>query len=383
MRRGSVAALAALLAVVAVLWFQGRSLRSSEPPPAPVATTLGPNRPPAPRIVTGEARLDAIARAQVWREPARGAGQSLLPASAVIDALSCRFVLKHLSGTTPKFNCILQTGEEVRIKYGKAAEIPAEAAATRLLRALGFGADEIALVHHLRCYGCPLEPFVTSKAVQSVRAGTVYEKVLDYDSVHDYEWVALERKYHAWPIETATQEGWAFPELDRVDASRGGAPRAQVDALRLAAVFLAHWDNKADNQRLVCDRREWPEGTPCAAPLMMLQDLGATFGPRKVSLRRWRTSTIWSDRPRCRITMRHLPYSGATFADVEIGEAGRLLAARLLGRLTDEDIADLFRSARFDQTRGLFSDVRPVAGWVEAFKTRVRLISEGPPCPPV
>jgi hypothetical protein len=116
---------------------------------------------------------------------------------------------------------------------------------------------------------------------------------------------------------------------------------------------------------------------------MMLQDLGATFGPRKVSLRRWRTSTIWSDRPRCRITMRHLPYSGATFADVEIGEAGRLLAARLLGRLTDEDIADLFRSARFDQTRGLFSDVKPVAGWVEAFKTRVRLISEGPPCPPV
>ena len=338
-------ALAALVAVVAVLWFQGRSLRSSEPSPSPVATTFGPSRPPAARIVTGEARLDAIARAQVWHEPARGAGRSPLPASAVIDALSCRFVLKHLSGTTPKFNCILQTGEEVRIKYGKAAEIPAEAAATRLLRALGFGADEITLVRDLRCYGCPLEPFVTSKAVQSVRAGAVYEKVLDYDDFHDYEWVALERKYPGWPIETATLEGWAFPELDRVDASKGGAPRAHVDALRLAAVFLAHWDNKADNQRLVCDRREWPEGAPCAAPLMMLQDLGATFGPRKVSLRRWRTSTIWSDRVRCRITMRHLPYSGATFVDTRVSEEGRQLAARLFARLTDDDIADLFRGA--------------------------------------
>jgi len=69
--------------------------------------------------------------------------------------------------------------------------------------------------------------------------------------------------------------------------------------------------------------------------------------------------------------------------DVQVGESGRQMAARLFGRLTDDDIADLFAGARFDQKRGLFSDVRPVDGWVEAFKTRVRLISEGPPCPPV
>jgi hypothetical protein len=51
--------------------------------------------------------------------------------------------------------------------------------------------------------------------------------------------------------------------------------------------------------------------------------------------------------------------------------------------LTDDEIADLFRGARFDQKRGLFSDVRPVPGWVDAFKARVRLIADGPPCPPV
>jgi hypothetical protein len=383
MRRGAIVTVAVLLALGAAMWLQGRIVRSSEPPPPPVATKTDPDRPATTRLVSRQARLDAIARAQVWREPKGAAAQGYLPPSAFIDELSCRFVLKRLSGTTPKFNCVLATGEEVRIKYGKGPEIPAEAAATRLLRALGFAADTIVLVRHVRCYGCPLEPFATSKAVETIHADGLYQKAIDYDGFHDYEWVAMERKYDAWPIETAMQEGWAFPELNHVEAPKGGAPRAHVDALRLVAVFLAHWDNKADNQRLVCDSREWPEGQPCAAPLMLLQDLGGTFGPRKVNLRRWRSSTIWADRARCRVTMRHLPYSGATFQDARVSEAGRQLAARLLGRLTDDEIADLFRDARFDQKRGLFSDVRPVAGWVDAFKARVRLIGEGPPCPPV
>ena len=29
------------------------------------------------------------------------------------------------------------------------------------------------------------------------------------------------------------------------------APRAEVDAFRILAAFLAHWDNKSQNQRLV------------------------------------------------------------------------------------------------------------------------------------
>jgi hypothetical protein len=380
--------LVALVSVlVAAVWLDltDRSAESAGPESSATAadTPLRSDRAGETRVVSREERQAAISRARVWHEPAPAAGRSRLPPLAVVDELSCRFVLKRLSGTTPKFNCQLESGEEVRIKYGKGPEIPAEAAATRLLRAIGFGADEITLVRHLRCYGCPLEPFATSAAVQTIRAGSVYAQVLDYDDFHDFEWVALERKYDAWPIEAPTVEGWAFPELDRVDAAKGGAPRAHVDALRLVAVFLAHWDNKADNQRLVCDALDWPEGRPCASPLLMLQDLGATFGPRKISLRRWRTSTIWADRVRCRITMRHLPYSGATFQDARVSEEGRQLASRLLSTLTDEELATLFRGARFDQKRGLFSDVRPVEEWVDAFTARVRVISEGAPCPPV
>jgi len=370
------------MAVALAVWLPGRALRSAEPAAEPPVASDPHTRADEERVVSAAIREEAITRAQLWRHPDNSA-RVPFPADATIDELSCRFVLKRLNGTTPKFNCVLDTGEEVRIKYGKGAEIPAEAAATRLLRALGFAADEIRLVRHLRCYGCPIEPFAASKAVQGLRAGGVYEKVLDYGDGHDYEWVALERKYDARPIETKSGEGWSFVELDRVEEAMGGAPRAHVDALRLTAAFLAHWDNKADNQRLVCVSRDWPAGAPCPAPMMMLQDLGATFGPRKINLRRWRTSAIWADRAACRVTMKHLPYSGATFVDRQVSEAGRqLLASRLRG-LSDADITNLFAGARFDQRRGLFSDVHPVPMWVAAFKARVHMISDGPPCPPV
>ena len=383
MRRGALPIVLSLLVVTAAFWLPSWALRSSEPaaePPA--AATASSTRADEERLVSTALRKDAIVRAAIWREPPPG---PLVPTpeESTIDEVSCRFVLKRLSGTTPKFNCVLPSGEEVRIKYGPGAEIPAEAAATRLLRALGFAADEIQLVRHLRCYGCPIEPFTTSKAVHTVRADGAYAQVLNYENGHDYEWVALERKYDARPIETASGEGWAFAELDLVDEAKGGAPRAHVDALRLLAAFLAHWDNKSDNQRLVCVSRQWPDGTPCPQSMVLLQDLGATFGPRKISLRRWRTSAIWADRAACRVTMKHLPYSGATFVDAQVSDAGRQLLARQLQRLTDGDIANLFAGARFDKKRGLFSDAHPVPTWVTAFKARVHLISDGPPCPPV
>ena len=53
-------------------------------------------------------------------------------------------------------------------------------------------------------------------------------------------------------IEAFEDQGWAWFELDRIDAARGGAPEPKIDALRLLAVLLAHWDNKGANQRLIC-----------------------------------------------------------------------------------------------------------------------------------
>jgi hypothetical protein len=79
--------------------------------------------------------------------------------------------------------------------------------------------------------------------------------------------------------------------------------------------------------------------------------------------------------------MRGLPYDGATFRDVRVGEPGRQLFIRRLHRISPAHAADLFAGARFDQKRGLFSDVRPVDDWVRAFRTRVAMVTDGPPCP--
>ena len=148
--------------------------------------------------------------------------------------IECRFRFSDLGGTTPKFDCVLPSGKALRVKYGPGSEVPAEAAATRLLTALGFGADTSTLVERVRCHGCPNEPFVTSKVVDATHTRPLYERVTSDDGYEDFEWAGVEQRFAARPIESDTQKGWAFFELDSVDPSKGGAPRAHVDALRLA-----------------------------------------------------------------------------------------------------------------------------------------------------
>ena len=296
------------------------------------------------------------------RWPAPGSGPSRAPrwrTTCFVPRPSTRSPAasssRSLGGTTPKFDCALDSGETIRVKYGSGSEIPSEAAATRLVRALGFAADTITLVKRLRCHGCPIEPFTTLKTAAAVHAGELYSKAIDYAEHRDFEWVAVERKYDGEPIETATQQGWSFHELEQVRCVEGrGAARAHVDALRLMAAFLAHWDNKADNQRLVCVSREWPAGAPCPEPMLVLQDLGAAFGPRKVDLDGWSRTGIWGDRTTCRLSMRGLPYDGATFSDVRIGEPGRQLFA--------QPAAAGVRGAGGGSVRGraLRSEARPV-----------------------
>jgi hypothetical protein len=334
----------------------------------------------ATRTVSPDERADLIARAQVWRAPEKSIAQASL-APEIANEMQCRFTLGDLGGTTPKFHCRLESGEEVRAKYGPGGEIPAEAAATRLLSVLGFGADRVTLVKRLRCYGCPKEPFVTSKIVESTGTGKLYAKTIDHGEFEEFEWIALEHRFPAPAIETDDWKGWAFFELNAVDPSKGGAPREHVDALRLLAVFLAHWDNKPDNQRLFCLVKSWPEGTPCSAPFLMLQDVGATFGPRKVNLEAWESAQLWGDRLTCTLSMRDMPHGGGTFQSVRVLEGGRQFLAGLLGALTDAQLVDLFSGAGFDQSRPPLMQNAPVSEWVRVFRQRVTAISEGPSCP--
>jgi hypothetical protein len=374
-------ALLGVLAVAVPLWFW-LSRDEPAPPMVPKLEARSETKPLAKdkRVLTDEERAALLRRAHVWGEPEIPISQARFD-ELNVDELSCRFEVSDVGGTTPKFDCELPGGEEIRVKYGNGPEIPAEAAATRLLRTLGFGADHITLVATLRCYGCPAEPFSTLKAVEVTRVEGLFERTVNYDEYREFDWVAVERKFAARPIETDRVEGWSFFELDLIDASEGGAPRAHVDALRLMAVLLAHWDNKSENQRLVCLAREWPEDAPCPRPFLLLQDVGATFGPVKLDLAAWEQTRVWEDRARCTVSMRQLPFEGATFGSATIREEGRRFLADRLAQLSEDQLRELFESARFGRKRGLFNPSGGVDDWVRVFRDKARAVSEGPPCP--
>lgn len=336
------------------------------------------------KTVSAQERLDALSRATVWQTPPPIAKANFASDPKQPREISCTFEIAQMNGTAQKFDCRLPNGDKLRVKYGGTPEIPGELASTRLLHALGFGSDNVELYEKVICYGCPKEPFLTMKTLGLAGAEKLYGKVMNPKDHEDFKWAAVERKHYGRPIETDEVEGWAFFEADLIDSKKGGAPRAHVDALRLLAVFLAHWDNKSENQRLVCiSDKDWPDGGKCGRPFAMLQDVGSTWGPRKVDHAEWAKAPIWSDRATCTASMDQLPYHGATFQPVKISEAGRKHLGGLLSQLSDQQLDALFRGARFDQSTGMFGGVKatPIDQWVNAFKTRVKQITDGSSCP--
>jgi hypothetical protein len=335
----------------------------------------------AARTLTG-ADAAATRRALIARAAVRPPSAAEFP--PLPEELTCRFLMQAPSGTTAKFDCVLDGGEVIKVKYGRSAEIHGEAAATRLLTRLGFAADRIDIVERLRCYGCPRFPFLTMQVLSLVSATRVLGEYGLGDRYSDFEWVSVERRYPAVAVETETLEGWAWFELPRESAHRG-----DLDALRLAAVFLAHWDNKSENQRLVC-LEDVAQGAnvasgfspkDCAWPLLIIQDAGATFGPTKVNLERWRSLPIWTNRGTCEVSMRHLPWRGATFPTVQISEEGRAQLAAALSSLGDGEIRALFADARFPQFQASTDDGRDLAAWTQAFRHRIDQIVSAGPCP--
>ena len=170
------------------------------------------------------------------------------------------------------------------------------------------------LVEKVRCYGCPTEPFVTMKTLGLAGMEKLYGKVMDQSEYKDFEWAAVERVHYGRPIESDEVEGWAFFELELIDPGKGGAPRAHVDALRLLAVFLAHWDNKSENQRLVClSDEDWATGSNARGHTRCCRT-SARRGDRAKSIcPKWEKAPIWADRASCTVSMDALPYHGATF----------------------------------------------------------------------
>ena len=311
---------------------------------------------------TAPVRLDAIRKAQVWMATDVAsmdlmAGPQGKGSFTPNETVTCDYLDKRLSGNSPKFACVIPPDDELKVKFGRDnGEVFAEVAASRLLWALGFYAERMYAVRVV-CRGCP-------------------------SSIHGTEMSSIERKLPGKDIETTHIMGWAWPELDLVEPSAGGAPRAQRDALKLLAVFIQHTDSKPEQQRLVCvgKREKGNDAEPCPETVMMVHDLGQTFGHANrlnrdsvgsVNLEEWSHAHVWKDAAHC---IANLPASSTgTLDNPLITEEGRKFLADLLVQLTDAQLHDLFAVSRFER-RSTASDSAPgpttIDQWVAAFKQK-------------
>ncbi|HEV7501227.1 MAG TPA: hypothetical protein VGQ33_14535 [Vicinamibacteria bacterium] len=325
-------------------------------------------------------REDALRRARVWSEPripiaSADLGTNPPDAGELAEDrdVSCEFRLRASVGWSPKFECVLASGEEVKVKYGhNSVEVFGEVAATRLLSALGFGADRMYVVRSVRCHGCPAFPYPRMEVLDAV------ESVARHDTT--FTMAVIERKMAGRAIKGQHAYGWTWSDLARIDPAAGGSSRTEVDALRLMGMFLNDWDNKAPNQRLTC-LDPGVDTEPCARPFALLQDVGETFGPRGVDLDGWRRTPIWSDPATCHLSMKDLPYAGATFAEADIGEAGRRFLGDRLRQLSRAQTVALFTGARFAAYARQSEAGRSAENWANVFEERVREIVDRAPCP--
>jgi hypothetical protein len=354
-------------------------------------------------------RLNAIRHAQVWTATdipsmdmnvgPKGTADDFVAGQSVV----CDYVQHSKgSGSTPKFRCDTADGQELKVRYyDRNGEVYAQVAASRLLWALGFGGNRMVPVK-VTCRGCPWDPFASDHKDAGQPEAMLFDPA------------TIDIKMEGKTLEAKLDEGWAWPEIDKVDEKAGGAPLAQRDALKLLAVMIQHTDSKASNQRLVCLDKELaksdkksakkadkaakadepaadrsatddsPAAEPvadtkadtkgaCAHPFMMLTDVGKTFGkanagnrdnPGAVNFKEWSKTPVWkdADKPGC---VGNMPGSiSGTLDNPRISEEGRKFLADLLAKLTDTQLRDLFTVSRFTRR----DPTATVEDWVNAFK---------------
>ena len=324
--------------------------------------------PASAKVVSHEQRLDLVRRAQL-RQAVDPSAMDLLNgpqgegAYKLGEAVPCKYEEKDplhpLGGHSPKFPCWTKAGERLKVKYKGDVnpEVYGEVIGARLLWALGFYAERMYSVKVV-CENCPADPWTSTK--DSPRA------------VRTFEPATLQKRLKGVEMSEVEGEGWKFGDLDFINPAKGGATRAEVDALKLLAVFMNHGDNTANQQALVC-----LDGDPeCKRPVMYITDIGGVFGGKGyfTSYKHWtRKKSLWKAAKNC---VADYEATDSKSNDPEVSEEGRALLAGLLGKLSDKQIRDLFLGARFDDFSkrqppfiGKDGKSRPltVDDWVKAF----------------
>ncbi len=313
-------------------------------------------------------RADAWPRVKVWQQPVVPIEQADLAETngpdsfKANDEVVCKFhpQATYGSGRTEKFYCILPTGRIIKVKYSADAqgednpEVRSEIVGTRLLRALGFGADIVYMPKVVRCFGCPEDPFEA--------------QATSFDFYNDFRHAGIEVKMPGSNLESKAFEGWSFSELNWIDSSLGGASLAELDALRLLVGFVQNGDSKAANQSFIClPGGLSADGARCTLPFAYMHDLGAMFGGPasiKFDVKAWKSTRVWAN-VTCQV-VRPASYSGPSFTAVQISEEGRLFLLDLMTQLSRRQIEDLFRGVRLSEAE--------VNDWADEFQRRVRYL---------
>ncbi len=388
---------------------------------------------PATQGTSEAQRKQIVARSQVWDAAQHDSLTSLTPAQikdglqgdesfTFNQAVTCRFVeptLKNVvGGMTPKFLCGGGTTEqpcpecnvhqkELKVKYGDTPkanpEIYAEVMGTRLMWLLGFKADNDYPVR-VTCLNCPSDPWGVYKSFRDQAGNLDKDKPADVErakqiaaslggsrSTRTYQNAVIEIKFSGSKIKVdgincagdreATDErcgGFSWNEAGQISESAGGAPRAQVDALKLLAAFMTHGDNKPGNQRLVCpDDKKNADGT-CSAPFAMIQDIGAGFGSaggffglgyKKADIGAWSGQRLWDDVSKCRAKLSSIH----ELKNPVVSDEGRAFLAKLMNpaTLTDDKVAAIFEASRVVEKGDSFNGhPATVADWVAAFNRK-------------
>jgi hypothetical protein len=173
-------------------------------------------------------------------------------------------------------------------------------------------------------------------------------------------------------LETKTDEGVNWKEYEKIDEKDGGASRRDLDALKLLATFVQDADSKSSNQRLACYQEDFRNAGGsgqafCTKPVVMIQDLGSTFGSggvvniNKMDFKGWKNTEVFNTPEEAKLLIKNnvkvcvgnlVASMGAGDVGLThpfIGEEGRQFLTDLMNQLTDQQIRDLFRVARVDQ----------------------------------
>jgi hypothetical protein len=362
--------------------------------------------------VTIEQRLENLSRAKVWKMPETPIESADLANTVdekwgydINSEVTCVWdPRKAINGMTEKFFCNTEDGKQIKVKYSLKKpnlEIQNEVLGTRLLAALGFGADKMFLVRKVTCIGCPSDPFKVARSytrgdeVTRAEIAARYGRRISKTQVQfpnleksvTFEWVAIEKKLKGPKIESEEDEGWKWQEVGQIAESKGGASVAEVDALAIMLRFIMNSDFKGENQRIKCLSGKLVNGY-CEEPMAYMQDVGVAFGEGwdgllggghdRLNLKGWTKEPFWQNRSTCTIFMKASPK--ADDYSRQISEEGRQFAFSLLNKLSDQQISDWFTAARIINplNRRVGSSVAP---WVQAFKNKVREIGDGAPCP--